>query len=141
MMKVCKNIMLFGLLAIVNACATAKDYDKYLNSFLGESQNQIEQKFGNPSAIKIVDDNTKVLAYTQVDDVFVPSEFYDYQQGEEFYGQDGIFSPFLNTYLFSDNPGDLGYEVEYICKTMFLLQNDKVTAWKWQGNNCVAPGI
>lgn len=141
MLKINRTSLALAMALVLVACATAKDYDKELNKFLGASQTELEQKFGKPSAIKIVDDNTKVLAYTQVDDVFVPSEFYTYQQGEEFYGQDGIFSPFLNTYLFSENPGDLGYEAEYICKTMFLLQDDKVTAWKWQGNNCVASDI
>ena len=141
MLKKSKKYALLTLTVLLGACASAKDYDNALNKFLGASQAQIIQKFGKPSAIKIVDDNTKILAYTRVDDVFVPSEFYTYEQGEEFYGQDGIFSPFLNTYLFSQDPDALGYEAEYICKTLFLLQNDKVTAWKWQGNNCVASDI
>ncbi len=141
MQKISKIYFVLTGAALLFGCATPEDYDKYLNSFVGEPKSEIEQKFGKPSAIKIVDDNTEVLAYTEVDDVFVPSEFYTYDQGAEFYGQDGIFSPFLNNYLFYNDPWALGYEAEYICKTMFLLQNDKVTAWKWQGNNCVAPGI
>lgn len=127
------------IMVLLFACATPQGYDKKLNSFLGASEADIIKKFGRPSAIKILDDNIVILAYTKVDDVFVPSEFYTYQQGDEVYGQDGLFSPFLSTYLFSNNPGDIGYEADYICKTLFLLQNDKVTAWRWQGNNCVAP--
>ena len=124
--------------ALLFACATTKGYDNMLNGFLGASEAQIVQHFGKPSAVKIIDSDTKILAYTKVDDIFVPSEFYTYEQGEEIYGMDGMFSPFLNTYLFAENPAAIGYEADYICKTMFLLEKRKVTAWRWQGNNCVA---
>lgn len=138
MREISKIAFILIIVMVLFACATPQDYDNELNSLMGTSQAGLIKKFGKPSAVKIVDNNTKILAYTKVDDVFVPSEFYTYEQGEEIYGQDGLFSPFLNTYLFSNNPGDIGYEAEYICKTIFLLQDDKVTAWKWQGNNCVA---
>ena len=121
---------------ILLACTTTKNYDYQLNSFIGASKDEIIKHFGKPSAIKILDNNTLIFAYTKVDNIFVPSEFYTYNQGEEIYNQDGIFSPFLNTYLFSDTPGNIGYQADYICKTLFLLQNDKVVAWKHQGNVC-----
>ena len=113
------------VLIMLFACVTPNSYNLKLNSLIGAS-----------SAIKILGDDTEILAYTNVDNVFVPSEFYTYSQGDEIYGQDGLFSPFLSTYLFSNNPGDIGYEAKYICKTLFLLQNNKVIAWKWQGNDC-----
>ena len=121
---------------MIFACVSPNAYNLRLNSLIGASKNDIESQFGRPSAIKILGDDTEILAYTNVDNVFVPSEFYIYSQGEEIYGQDGLFSPFLSNYLFSDNPGDIGYEAKYICKTLFLLQNNKLIAWKWQGNNC-----
>ncbi len=138
MRKYGKIAFLLIVTALLFACATAKNYDHMLNGFLGASETDVIKHFGRPSAIKIIDNNTKILAYTQVDDVFVPSEFYTYQQGEEIYGADGMFSPFLNTYLFAEAPGDIGYEADYICKTLFLLKNGHVVSWRWQGNNCVA---
>ena len=118
------------------ACAYPNEYNLKLDSLIGASESDVEAQFGRPSAIKLIGDNTKILAYTNVDNIFVPSEFYTYSQGNEIYGADGLYSPFLSTYLFSDNPGDIGYEAKYICKTLFLLQNNKVVTWKWQGNNC-----
>ncbi len=121
------------------ACATRDDYDTALNDMLGASDAEIQAKFGRPSAMKILENGDIILSYTKIDDIFVPSEFYTYNQGNEINGMDATYSPFLNTYLFSDEPGNIGYDAKYICKTIFLLQNNKVTSWKWQGNNCVAP--
>lgn len=138
MREVSKIAFILIIVSVLFACATSKSYDSKLNALLGASEAQIIQQFGKPSAIKILNDDTVILAYTKVDDIFVPSEFYTYNQGDEIYGQDGLYSPFLSTYLFSNTPGDIGYEAKYICKTLFLLQHNKFTAWKWQGNNCVA---
>ena len=116
------------VLIMIFACVSPNAYNLRLNSLIGASKNDIESQFGRPSAIKILGDDTEILAYTNVDNVFGPSECYTYSQGEGVEGQDGL--------CFSDNPGDIGYEAKYICKTLFLLQNDKLIAWKWQGNNC-----
>lgn len=136
-MKIAKLAFVLIFVFLLFACASPQGYDTKLNALLGASKEQIINQFGRPSAIKIINNDTSILAYTKVDDVFVPSEFYTYDQGNEIYGQDALFSPFLSNYLFSDNPSGIGYNAEYICKTLFLLQNNRVTAWKWQGNNCV----
>ena len=136
MKNIAKISFFLIILIMIFACAYPNAYNLKLNSLIGASKNDIESQFGRPSAIKIIDKNTEILAYTNVDNIFIPSEFYTYSQGNRIYDDDGLFSPFLTTYLFSDNPGDIGYEAKYICKTLFLLINNKVVAWKWQGNNC-----
>lgn len=137
-MKIGKVAFVLIFMFLLFACATQQGYDNKLDSLLGASKEQIISSYGRPSAVKIINDNTEILAYTKIDEIFVPSEFYTYDQGNEIYGQDALFSPFLSNYLFSDNPAGIGYNADYICKTLFLLQNNHVTAWKWQGNNCVA---
>ena len=136
MNSVAKISFFLIVLLVVFACTYPNQYNLKLNSLIGASKSDIESQFGRPSAIKMIGDDKEILAYTHVDNIFVPSEFYTYSQGDEIYGEDGLFSPFLSTYLFSDDPGDIGYETEYICKTLFLLKNNKVIAWKWQGNDC-----
>lgn len=126
-------IVIFG----VFACTTTNEYNNKLNSFIGKNDSFLLAEMGKPSAKKIVNDTTQVWAYTKVDDVYVPSELYDYDQGSYINGQDGLFDPFLNTYLFSDDPQYFGYETKYICKTLFLIENGKISAWKWQGNDCL----
>ena len=137
-MNIQKVAFILILITVLFACATPQKYNTKLNSMIGASKETLIKNFGKPSAAKILDNGDTILAYTSIDDVFVPSEFYTYNQGDEIYEGAGLFSPFLSTYEFSNNPGDIGFEARYICKTLFLLQNDKVTAWKWQGNNCVA---
>ena len=136
MKNIAKISFFLIILIMIFACTYSNTYNLKLNSLIGASKSDIESQFGRPSAIKIINENTEILAYTSIDNIFVPSEFYTYSQGEQIYEDDGLFSPFFSTYLFSDNPGDIGYEAHYICKTLFLLKNDKVIAWKWQGNNC-----
>ena len=137
-MDIKKATFILILVIVLFACATPQKYNEKLNSMIGVSKEDLIKNFGKPSAAKILNNGDTILAYTFVDDVFVPSEFYTYNQGNEIYEEDGLFSPFLSTYEFSNNPGDIGYEAKYICKTLFLLQNNKVIAWKWQGNNCVS---
>ena len=136
MKNIAKISFFLIILIMIFACAYPNEYNLKLNALIGASKNDIVSQFGRPSAIKLLGDNTEILAYANVDNIFVPSEFYTYSQGNEIYGEDGLFSPFLSTYLFSDTPGDIGYNAKYICKTLFLLENNKVVAWKWQGNNC-----
>lgn len=137
-MDIKKATFILILVIVLFACATPQKYNEKLNSMIGASKEDLIKNFGKPSAAKILNNGDTILAYTFVDDVFVPSEFYTYNQGNEIYEEDGLFSPFLSTYEFSNNPGAIGYEAKYICKTLFLLQNNKVIAWKWQGNNCVS---
>ena len=136
MLSVEKISFILIVIFMLFACATPQRYNTELNSMIGESESDLIAKFGKPSAKKIFSDNTEIWAYTKVDNVFVPSEMYNYNQGDYVNDTDGLFSPFLDTYLFSNNPGDIGYNAKYICKTLFMLQNGKIVAWKWQGNDC-----
>ena len=98
MFNIAKISFLLIMIFVVFACATSR-YDDKLNLLLGASSEKLVAQFGKPSAKKIINDNTQIWAYTNVDNVFIPSEFYNYDQGSEILGEDGLFSPFLNTYL------------------------------------------
>jgi len=136
-MKIGRIAFVIIVVSVVFACATQNSYDNKLNSFIGKNDSYLQSVLGKPSAKKVVNENTQIWAYTKVDNVFVPAELYDYEQGTYAYNQDGLFAPFLDTYLFSNNAGDIGYNAKYICKTLFLIEKGKVSAWKWQGNNCL----
>ena len=127
-------IVLFLLLA----CSTTQKYDNKLNALIGADKEKVIATFGKPSAVKILSDNTEVLSYNKAQDVYVPSEFYLYNQGEIYNGYDTIYSPFLSDYDFSPYGDTFGYDVEYFCQTVFLLQNNKVIAWRWRGNDCLS---
>ena len=119
------------------ACATPAKYDHKLNNMVGLTKVQLIKKMGQPSAAKILPDGYEVLAYVKANNVYVPSEFYLYSQGQQNSGND-VFSPFLDNYDYSPYSSAFGYQVEYICQTAFLLQNNQVVGWKWRGNDCKA---
>ena len=121
------------------ACATPAKYDAKLNALVGLSKAELIQKLGQPGAAKILANGDELLSYVKADNVYVPSEYYLYNQGNLYNEVDGIYSPFLGDYDFSPYGASFGYQVEYYCQTVFLLQNGRVTGWKWKGNNCVAP--
>lgn len=112
------------------ACATPAKYDSKLNRLVGVSKSQLIKDMGQPSATKVFANGDEVLAYVKANDVYVPSEFYLYNQGALSNEYDGIYSPFLGDYDFSPYGAAFGYEVENICQTVFLIQ----TEWSPVGN-------
>ncbi len=119
------------------ACATPAKYDARLNSMIGLDKTALIQKMGRPSAVKVLPSGSEVLAYVKANDVYVPSEFYLYNQGALSNEYD-IYSPFMDDYDYAPFGNSFGYRVEYVCQTAFLLQNGVVTAWKWRGNDCAS---
>ncbi len=122
------------LLFVLFACASPLKYDARLNSLIGSNKQELIAKMGKPSAVKIFANGDEVLAYVKANDVYVPSEYYTYNQDSQF--NDDVYAPFMNDYDYSPFAVASGYQVEYICQTAFLLQDGVVTAWKWRGNDC-----
>ena len=118
-------------------CATPAKYDKKLNAMVGQSRQTLIKDWGRPSASKILANGDEVITYTKANNVYVPSEFYLYNQGFE-PSEDVVYSPFMNDYDFSPYGQTFGYQVEYVCQTAFLLQNGQIIGWKWRGNDCVS---
>ena len=133
-----KNIFLYMLVLIfLFACATPARYDAKLNAMVGQSAQTLVKSWGRPSAKIIKDNGDEIYAYTKADDVYVPSEFYMYNQGFE-PSEDVVYGPFLNDYNYGPFGETFGYQVEEYCQTAFLIKNGIVSGWKWRGNNCVA---
>lgn len=133
-----KNISLLIMITLfLFACATPEKYDKELNTYIGKPQSALTQKFGKPSAAKILSNDDKVVTYTKANNVYVPSEFYLYDPNYE-PSEDVVYSPFMGSYNFAPYGQTFGYQVEDICQTSFLIQSGIITGWKWRGNDCVA---
>ncbi len=123
------------LLFLLFACSTTQNTAK-LNATLGMSRTELIETMGTPSATKILDNGTEILAYMKVDNVYVPSEFYIYNQGNLANEYDPLSTPFLNDYDFSPFGDDFGYTATYYCKTAFILKGGKVLTWEQNGNDC-----
>ena len=120
------------------ACATTAKYDTKLNGLVGADKSEVIKTFGSPSASKILANGEEVISYTKANDVYVPSEFYLYNQGALSNEYGGIYSPFIGEYDFSPYGDTFGYTVTDFCQTAFYLQNGKVVGWKWRGNDCIS---
>lgn len=134
MKKICFTL---SLILFLFACATKEKYDQKLQTWIGRPETALLQKWGTPSASKIMMNGDKVITYTKANDVYVPSEFY-LNDPNMLPGQETVYSPFLNEYDFTPYNAAFGYQVEDICQTSFLVQGGIITGWKWKGNNCVA---
>lgn len=133
-----KNVALYILVLIfLFACATPAKYDNKLAAMVGEKASTLVEAWGRPSARKILDNGDEVYTYTKANNVYVPSEFYIYNQGFE-PSEDVVYGPFLNDYNFGPYGETFGYQVEEFCQTSFLIKNGLISGWKWRGNDCVS---
>lgn len=132
------NKLVFGiiLLFLITACATQEKYDKKLQSYIGKPASSLETEFGKPSAKHIINKQTQILTFTKADDVYVPSEYYLYNQGFE-PNSEIIYAPFNQDYNWTPY-SEVGYELKYVCQTSFITQNGIITGWAWRGNDCIA---
>ena len=100
---------------LVLACATSEKYDKKLNDLVGKTEQDLVMAWGTPSAVKYVNDNTKVFTYTKINDFYFPSEYYLYN--EEFEPDDTIYAPLMNEYNFMPYAELTDNVVEADCQT------------------------
>jgi len=121
---------------LILACSTSEKYDKQLNTWVGKSEQSLVMAWGRPSAVKYVNDNTKIFTYTKINDFYFPSEYYLYN--EEFEPDDTIYAPLMNEYNFTPYAQLTDNVVETSCQTSFIIKNNVVSAWKWRGNDCVS---
>ena len=131
MKKVSFALILFFLLL---ACASPMKYDNKLNNLVGADKAELIKQMGQPSAVKVFANGDEVIAYVKANDVYVPSEFYLYNQSGD--NAEDVYAPFLENNDYTPYASAFGYQVEYICQTAFLLQDGVITAWKWRGNDC-----
>ena len=132
-----KNIAFFTILMLLLfACATSEKYDQKLNGWIGKSEQDLVMSWGRPSAVKYVDNTTKIFTYTKINEFYFPSEYYLYN--EEFEPEDTIYAPLMNQYNFTPYDELTDNEVITTCQTSFIIKNNIVSAWKWRGNDCVA---
>lgn len=130
MRKIALTIALLSSL-LLSACATytTAAYEQILDTFVGDTENQIIAVWGVPERVFESGDN-KYFVYTRKETSYVPGNPGFYQPG--YWGWPG--SPFYSPF-----GGTPGYYVHYSCTTTFTFVNGKVDHWQWQGNDCKAP--
>jgi len=131
-----KIFILFGIILTVTACATPAKYAEKLNNQKGKTEQQLIASFGQPNQIKENSDGSKILIYTYKQDKLLPApSFYNnmdlLDEDEAFYQFTYGGNEIPDGNLIADNITDY-------CQTIFYLKDNRVTAFQYHGNACVA---
>jgi hypothetical protein len=136
-----KNLSLLILPALVTACATAANYERMLNSWIGASESEIVAKWGPPQATYNLADGGKVVTYIKSDStVTIPgvqtTQAVTSYQSATFTGDlKGSYSGYTTTYVPTTTPSTT---IRRYCRVDVLIQNGRGMSWRTQGNDCTA---
>ena len=114
------------VIAALASCATAANYEKMLNSWMGHGENELLNSWGPPDNVYESGD-IKYLTYARGGTVVLPGTAPSYQ------------STFVGNTMYS-NPvgGTPPLLINKHCKTTFTIQNSAIVSWRWEGNACKA---
>lgn len=107
-------ILLSAMILLLSACATTRNYERYLDNWVGKDAGGIVQKWGEPDRINTFADGRKCYEYRFSD------RHFDAERAPAGRGRTG--------------PGaNVG------CITYFFIdpQSNRVLSWKWEGHDCV----
>ncbi len=100
----------FILLLVISACATTRNYENYLDGWVGKTSEELQKKWGPPNRVLTFADGIKGYEY----------RFRDTHNDERT----------RNRSIAGSNVG---------CKTTFFLEpGGTIHSWKWEGHDCVA---
>ena len=114
------------MLALLWGCATTAKYEKMLATWVGSSELDLYRTWGPPDSQHEAS-GSKFVSFTRNAQMWVPGTTPSYQTivtGHTAFTQAVGGSP--------------AYNIALTCKTIFEIRQDKVVAWRWQGNNCTA---
>ena len=125
--------LIFSLLLF--ACAFSNEaYEQKLASWVGKNEQTLIASWGRPTAQKVLENGQTILTYIKQNEYFVPMEyFYDYPGWAD---ADIVYDPFLGDDGFAPYAQIVDTEVEQICQTTFVVQNNIITSYHFRGNNC-----
>ena len=120
-----KIIYLLIPLSLV-ACATTANYEKILSTWVGSSEIELIRKWGPPQQ-SYETNGKKFITYVRTRNVYIPGTNPSYTT--TYIG---------NTAYTNTVAGTAGQNIGMSCKTTFELENDRITSWRWEGNDCTA---
>lgn len=101
-------VLIFSALFIAS-CATTQNFEAVINTWLGQSEDNLVSRFGSPERTYKLSDSKKMLTY-----VFHGSTLYNY------YGY------------------GVGESITQTCEVSFLVEDEKVISYSYKGNSCKA---
>ena len=112
----------------LTGCATTAGYEKILNTWLGETEDHLIQKWGVPNAV-YDNGNKRYLVYIYQNAVYLPGTAPTYYSS---------YDSITRTVTTTPVGGYSGKTINFYCKTTYTIDNGVITYWQWQGNGCTA---
>ena len=119
-------MILLLLSLIISACSTddATNYNLYLQSFVGLSQESLYESFGMPNSIENITPNQSVVTYYNNLSNIRNGNFEPYANS--------INYPDINTWYLNSNT-----DTDFYCNTSFIIENSKVIGFTFNGDDCI----
>lgn len=118
------------LVILLSACASTGNYENTLQPWVGSSETNLYQNWGNPASEFYVTPDTKIVTYIQTENQPIDGNTQPYAGIEVDY--QAIETPNYGEDL-SNNDNN-----EYYCKTSFTITNGEVVDYNFNGDDCVA---
>ena len=134
-MRTKNHVAAVAMVAVLAACATTKNYERILESWVGAHVDDLVHSWGPPDYAFELSSGGKIIEYEATRNVFIPGS---------------SFSTPITTV--SRNPdGSIVTSTTYVqhhthaqnftksCTTRFNVETDGTIAeWEWEGNDCIA---
>lgn len=111
---------------LLSGCATEAKYEGVLQSWIGSSELELIQKWGPPQQAYDAGGH-RFLTYSSGGNMYLPGTAPTYQT-----------TMVGNTAYTNSYGGTAAMNVQLSCVTTFEVIDDKISSWRWQGNNCVS---
>lgn len=120
------NIILFGLIAGVSgllACQpTLNNYEKFLNSWIGQPASQLVTTWGAPVDMQTIGPDRQLFTYISEKQLSVEGS------APIDLGQNSLYNQ-------QNAASDMTYD--YYCRTTFTTQNNIIVNYSWSGDACL----
>lgn len=128
-----QTAFLLILCLLLLACAS-NNYGKQLAQYVGQTEQSLVENFGQPTSKRIISDTKTVLTYVKLRETYMPMEYFYDTPG---FGADEIvYDPFFADYAFTPTSVVVDSMVEGVCQISFVVTNDIVTSYHFQGDAC-----
>lgn len=117
-----KNCFILYFLTLMACQASVSDYEKFLNSWIGQSEAQLVTTWGAPVDMETIAPGRQIFTYIK-------------EKQESALGMQPV--QLGQNSLFDNNNDTLGTVFDYYCKTTFTTQDDIIVDYSWSGDGCL----
>ena len=121
-----KSIALIAILFALAGCATTANYEKILQSWVGDTELNLIRKWGPPRQ-SYEAGGSKFLVDSSSRNVYLPGTAPSYTT-----------TVIGNTAYTNPVGGTPGQNIGLSCESTFEISGERIVSWRWQGNDCTA---